>query len=213
MPNILNMKDFKIIIVDDHPIVREGIKSVLSQLQGVTCLECNSPKQLQSLLGAKIHFDLCILDMEYPDSDAVAIFDLISRIGSCVPILIYSIHEEPWILSKLSQNNICGYVPKSSSLDNLVKAVVTIREGGTWYAKVMQSAAKSKRSSSSEAEELLTEREKQVLYYMSKGYDTSEIAKMLNISVLTAKKHRGNLAKKLNAHNSIDIVIKGKIYL
>ncbi|MGM9733330.1 MAG: LuxR C-terminal-related transcriptional regulator [Prevotella sp.] len=207
------MKNYKIIIVDDHPIVREGIKSVLSQLQGVTCLECNSPKQLQSLLDAKIHLDLCILDMEYPDSDAVAIFDLVSRISSCVPVLIYSIHEEPWILSKLSQNNICGYVPKSSPLDNLVRAVLTIRDGGKWYAEVMQTAANSKHSSSSDAEELLTDREKQVLYYMSKGYGTSEIAQMLHISVLTAKKHRGNLAKKLNARNSIEIVMKGKIYL
>ena len=207
------MKNYKIIIVDDHPIVREGIKSVLSQLHGVTCLECNSPKQLQGLLDAKIHPDLCILDMEYPDSDAVAIFELVSPFSSSVPVLIYSIHEEPWILSKLSQNNICGYVPKSSSLDNLVKAVITIRDGGTWYAKVMQSAANSKHTSSSGAEELLTEREKQVLYYMSKGCGTGEIAKLLNISVLTAKKHRSNLAKKLNAHNSIDIVMKGKIYL
>ena len=207
------MNNFKIIIVDDHPIVREGIKAVLSQMKGVSCLECNSPRQLHSLLDAQIHPDLCILDMEYPDSDALAIFDLVSRISSTVPVLIYSIHEEPWILSKLSQNNICGYVPKSSSLDNLVKAVTTIRNGGTWYAKVMQSAVNTKRTSSQDLEEFLTEREKQVLYYMSKGYGTGEIAKMLNISVLTAKKHRSNLAKKLNAHNAIDIVMKGKIYL
>ena len=206
-------RNFKIVIVDDHPIVREGIKSVLSQIMGVTCLECNSPRQLQGLMDADIPLDLCILDMEYPDSDAMVIFDLISRISSSVPVLIYSIHEEPWILSKLSQNNICGYVPKSSSLDNLVKAVVAIREGGTWYAKVMQSAVKSKHATSSGAEDFLTEREKQVLYYMSKGYGTGEIASMLNISVLTAKKHRSNLAKKLNAHNSIDIVMKGKVYL
>ena len=122
-------RNFKIIIVDDHPIVREGIKSVLSQLMGVTCLECNSPRQLEGVIDVDIPLDLCILDMEYPDSDAIAIFDLISRISSSVPVLIYSIHEEPWILSKLSQNNICVYVPISSSLDNLVMVVVVIHEG------------------------------------------------------------------------------------
>ncbi len=75
-------------------------------------------------------------------------------------------------------------------------------------------AKKKRKSSAASADKVeLTEREKQVLYYLSKGYTTQEIADKLHVSYFTDKAHRNHLAKKLNAKNAIEIIIKGKKYL
>ena len=205
--------DFNILILDDYPVVREGLKVVLSRLEGVVCTVCESVEELTSLLCHGVCHDLYVLDLEFPRSD---IFPVLGRINELCPdsrILIYSMHEDSWMLSRIEGYNVHGYVSKSESMETLCAAVQEILRGGEAFSEAYRKARRSVKECPSNESPVLTEREKQVLYYLSKGYTTQEIADKLHISYFTAKTHRNHLAKKLHAKNAIDIVMKGKKYL
>ena len=203
-----------ILIVDDHPIVREGLAVVLSRFMGeeVECIQCDSVERLTSMLNHDIRHDLYILDLEFPKSD---IFPVLGRICRQFPdskILIYSMHDDSWILSHIDPSMIDGFVSKGESMDILLEAIKKISEGGEAFSEAFLEA-RGTCISSPDDDVVITEREKQVLFYLSKGYTTQEIAEKLHISYFTAKTHRNNLAKKLHAKNAIEIVMKGKKYL
>ncbi len=203
-----------ILIVDDHPIVREGLAVVLSRFMGeeVECIQCDSVERLTSMLNHDIYYDLYILDLEFPKSD---IFPVLGRICRQFPdskILIYSMHDDAWILSHIDPSMIDGFVSKGESMDILLEAIKKISEGGEAFSEAFLEA-RGTCISSPDDDVVITEREKQVLFYLSKGYTTQEIAEKLHISYFTAKTHRNNLAKKLHAKNAIEIVMKGKKYL
>ena len=203
-----------ILIVDDHPIVREGLAVVLSRFMGeeVQCIQCDSVERLTSMLNHDIRHDLYILDLEFPKSD---IFPVLGRICRQLPdskILIYSMHDDAWILSHIDPSMIDGFVSKGESMDILLEAIKKISEGGEAFSEAFMEA-RGTCISSPDDDVVITEREKQVLFYLSKGYTTQEIAEKLHISYFTAKTHRNNLAKKLHAKNAIEIVMKGKKYL
>ena len=203
-----------ILIVDDHPIVREGLAVVLSRFMGgtVECIQCDSVEKLTSMLNQDIRHDLYILDLEFPKSD---IFPVLGRINKQFPdskILIYSMHDDAWITSHIDPSLINGFVSKSESMDTLLAAVKKISEGGEAFSEAFLKASNASVSSQSE-KVTITEREKQVLYYLSKGYSTNEIAEKLHISYFTAKTHRNHLAKKLHAKNAIEMLMKGKEFL
>lgn len=203
-----------ILIVDDHPIVREGLAVVLSRFMGeeVECIQCDSVERLTSMLNHDIRHDLYILDLEFPKSD---IFPVLGRICRQLPdskILIYSMHDDAWILSHIDPSMIDGFVSKGESMDILLEAIKKISEGGEAFSEAFLEA-RGTCISSPDDDVIITEREKQVLFYLSKGYTTQEIAEKLHISYFTAKTHRNNLAKKLHAKNAIEIVMKGKKYL
>ena len=208
------MSEYQILIVDDHPVVREGLRVILSQLQGVKCTLCESVEKLTNMLNRNIRHDLYILDLEFPKSDIFPFLDRISPPFPASKILPYSIHEAPWMLSHIDPSKIHGFVSKSDSMDILLGAVNKLRDGIEAFSEAYIMAKKKRKPSAASADKVeLTEREKQVLYYLSKGYTTQEIADKLHVSYFTAKAHRNHLAKKLNAKNAIEIIIKGKKYL
>ncbi len=207
------MSVYNILIVDDHPIVREGIKVVLSRIDGVVCTLCDSVEQLANMLSRNANYDLYVLDLEFPKADVFPILGKINELYPDSKILIYSMHEEPWMLAHIDTYKIHGYVSKTDSIDSLLGAVCKIRDGGEAFGEDYIKARKNAGEASVADNVVVTEREKQVLYYLSKGYSTQEIAEKLHISYFTAKTHRNNLAKKLHAKNAVEIVIKGKQYL
>lgn len=106
-----NKETYRILVIDDHPIVAEGIIALASQLEGVTCKGATCAKDVEQLT-LKERFDLCIIDLELPDMNGFQLIShLHSRISEC-GILIYTMHEEPWIIAKLSTLNINGAVSK-----------------------------------------------------------------------------------------------------
>ena len=205
--------DFNILILDDYPVVREGLKVVLSRLEGVVCTVCESVEELTSLLCHGVCHDLYVLDLEFPQSD---IFPVLGRINELCPdsrILIYSMHEDSWMLSRIDAYKVHGYVSKSESMETLCAAIQEIRHGGESFSETYRKARKCVKECPPNESLVLTDRERQVLYYLSKGYTTQEVADKLHISYFTAKTHRNHLAKKLHAKNAIEIVMKGKKYL
>ncbi len=148
-----NKETYRILVIDDHPIVAEGIIALASQLEEVTCKGATCAKDVEQLT-LKERFDLCIIDLELPDMNG---FQLISHLHSRIPecgILIYTMHEEPWIIAKLSTLNINGAVSKNASTSELRDAISTLKNGTRYFSNVFSELDKEKQNTSpSEKEE------------------------------------------------------------
>lgn len=206
-----NKETYRILVIDDHPIVAEGIIALASQLEGVTCKGATCAKDVEQLT-LKERFDLCIIDLElnYPDMNG---FQLISHLHSQIPecgILIYTMHEEPWIIAKLSTLNINGAVSKNASTSELRDAISTLKNGTRYFSNVFSELDKEKQNTLPHALPELSRREKEVLAYLSQGLSTSEISQLLFLSINTIQTYRKRLMEKLEAKNVAELVYKGK---
>ena len=202
-----NKETYRILVIDDHPIVAEGIIALASQLEGVTCKGATCAKDVEQLT-LKERFDLCIIDLELPDMNG---FQLISHLHSQIPkcgILIYTMHEEPWIIAKLSTLNINGAVSKNAS--TLRDAISTLKNGTRYFSNVFSELDKEKQNTLPHALPELSRREKEVLAYLSQGLSTSEISQLLFLSINTIQTYRKRLMEKLEAKNVAELVYKGK---
>ena len=201
-----NKETYRILVIDDHPIVAEGIIALASQLEEVTCKGATCAKDVEQLT-LKERFDLCIIDLELPDMNG---FQLISHLHSRIPecgILIYTMHEEPWIIAKLSTLNINGAVSKNASTSELRDA---ISNGTRYFSNVFSELDKEKQNTLPHALPELSRREKEVLAYLSQGLSTSEISQLLFLSINTIQTYRKRLMEKLEAKNVAELVYKGK---
>lgn len=107
----MNPNIYKLLIVDDHPIVAEGIVSIASQQSNILCKSITRMENLLPTISAE-SFDLCIIDLELPEINGFQLIHLLQEQMSDCKILIYTMHEEPWVIAKLAEEEISGAVSK-----------------------------------------------------------------------------------------------------
>lgn len=128
----MNETYYHILAVDDHPIVLEGIRLLANRLNGVVCETLNDVELFKKESSEKA-YDLYILDLEFPDTDGFTLIHTIQRQHPQCHILVYTMHEEPWVLAKLVHLDINGVVSKQANASELLQAIQTIRDGGTFF--------------------------------------------------------------------------------
>ena len=203
--------NLNVAIVDDHPLVLEGLKSLLLQTEGIEHIyTAQTGSQLGSLLALhSIH--LYIIDLDLPDIDG---FELIHQIKQKSPeakIIVSTMHEEIWIVNKLKHPDIDAVVFKSSAGEYIQKALQTVLKGKKYYCPQFQKLYKEKDKIGHTPDTLdsaPTIRELDVLKGIAKGMSTHEISECLFISENTVEWHRKNLMVKFGAKNATDLVIK-----
>ena len=150
---------YKLLIIDDHPIVAEGIKNIAEQLGDVTCQSAICMKEVEQAVNA-CQFDLCIIDLELPETNGFKLIDFLhNQIPEC-RILIYTMHEEPWVISKLAHQAIHGAVSKNNSIQELATAIKEIKNRNKYFCKTF--SEQFGRNSITQVPEL-SKREKEVL--------------------------------------------------
>lgn len=203
--------EIDIVIVDDHSLILEGLKSLLSSsFEGSRVYIAQNASQLLSLMR-QYRFSVFIVDIALPDMDG---FDLIHIIKGQFPeakIIVSTMHEEVWIVNKMKSPEIDGVVFKTSASLHIVDAVRTVLGGRTYYCPGFKKIYKEKEKSSNAVDELAsipTVRELDVLKAIAKGMNTHEISESLFISENTVEWHRKNLMLKFGARNATDLVVK-----
>lgn len=197
----------KILLVDDHTLILQGIKHVISQMPEIEMVYTASSGTEAMLLINMQPFDIYLLDIELPDING---FDLIEKIWQKYPearILINTMHEEIWTLKKLVKTPISGAILKSADISELTLAIQTILKGGHYLCRRFKSIL-NRLHMEKQIKEQLTLREMEVLQAIAKGYSTREIAELLHVSNNTIESHRKSLMSKLEAKNAVDLVLK-----
>lgn len=191
----------KIMITDDHSIIREGLKSLL-ELDGdieVIAEAENGEECLQKLLSVKP--DVLLLDINMPKMNGLEVLKSLKDAKSKVKVLVLTVHNETEYLMKAVEIGINGYVLKDSESAELKKAIFTIYDGENYIQPSLIPTLNSKMIEKNEDEiklESLTKRELQVLKELAVGKFNRDIAKEMEISERTVKNHISSIFKKLD---------------
>jgi DNA-binding NarL/FixJ family response regulator len=200
-------KPRRIIILDDHPMTREGLSGLLGREADLSiCGQAGSVTQAHELVK-KMKPDLVITDITLPDKSGMEFVREMKKIHPGVPVLVVSMHDEQIYAERLLQAGAVGYVMKSEDGGKLVEAVRWVLDGGIYVSRnlsesMLNHLAKRKGRQGQTPVAGLTEREFDVFQLIGQGLGTKAIAQRLHISGKTVETHRSNLRRKLKQETS-----------
>jgi DNA-binding NarL/FixJ family response regulator len=196
----------RVFIVDDHPVVIEGIHALLMNENDIAWVgqAMNAP----SCLGFFVNntADVVLMDISMPGMDGVELCATMKNKYPGIFILGLSTFNQGIYIKKMMENGASGYILKNSSKEELVKAIHVVHEGGIYFSGEAGKALADYQKSSKNALPELTPREKEILELIAEGYTNPQIAEKIFLSQFTVDSHRKNLLAKLNVKNTATLI-------
>ncbi len=196
----------RVFIVDDHPVVIEGIQSLLQNERGIEW--AGHAMNAASCLGYFINntADVLLMDISMPGMDGVELCAVMKEKYPGIMILGLSTFNQGLYIKKMVENGASGYILKNSSKEELIKAIHAVHEGHIYFSGEVGMALQEYQKSSMKDLPALTIREKEVLELIAGGYTNPQIAEKIFLSPFTVDSHRKNLLAKLGVKNTASLV-------
>lgn len=197
------MKDRRILLVDDHEIVRRGLAALLrAELPGVLLSEASTVAEALELV-AKETFCLVVLDLNLPGRSG---FELLDQVASTLPVLVLSGYPESGFAARALKQGARGYVTKATAATELVSAVQHVLAGRRYVSRALAEAlAEAVVSDDPNPVSRLSHRELEVIRLIAQGRSLREIALELNLSEKTIGTYRARLGEKLGLKTNVDL--------
>jgi DNA-binding NarL/FixJ family response regulator len=207
------METIKIILLDDHQMFRDGVRSVISDEDYIeVSAAVGSAKELYEALENETA-DVLITDITMPDISGIEVTEYIRRKYPEIKVLILSMHSNEEFIIKALNAGASGYLPKETSIDELLEAVNALYKGKNYFNKdisdtIMYSVMNRRSEKPDERAKIneLTKREKEILKLVVEGLTNKEIADSLNISIRTVDSHKNNMMNKLELKSTVELV-------
>ena len=207
------MNKIKVMLVDDHTMVREGLKLALNSQENIEIIgEAGSGIEAVELAG-DLKPDIILMDISMPEMDGLATAKKIKKSNKSVKIIILTMLENELYIIDALKNNIEGFINKDSSVNELLNAIEEVYNGGRAFNKQVTDKvfehlghANDKGSSAHNKKAILTKRQIEVINLVANGLTSKEVAQKLFISELTVIKHRKNIIRKLDLKNFTEVV-------
>ena len=200
-----------IFVVDDHPLIRAGIRESIDVHASLTLIgeSDNADDTLEKV--QKLKPDLLIVDLTLRGRSGLELIKDLRKVQPEVEILVFSMHEETFYAERVLRAGARGYVMKSEGAKQLVEAIQTILKGEVHVSELVASnflnnLTGRKRKTSSSPVSHLTDRELEVLALVGKARKSREIAKLLSMSVKTVEAHRASIRQKLDIKTRAELV-------
>jgi DNA-binding NarL/FixJ family response regulator len=200
----------RILIVDDHAILREGVRALLQTHEDLDVVGEASDGQEAIAAVERLDPDVVLMDIAMPGLGGIEASLELKKLGRRARILILSQYEDREYVRRLLKAGVSGYVLKKSAGAELAGAIRAVHKGGLVLdpevARTAMAEAGPAAPGQSDPYESLTDREKQVLKLVAEGKSNKEVAEVLGISVKTAMTHREHVMEKLGVHNRTELV-------
>ena len=198
----------RILIADDHPVVRRGLKETLSEaFSRVTFGEAKTAQETVETVGRE-NWDVVILDISMPGKSGLDILEDLHRLRPKLPILLLSVHPEGQYARRALKSGAAGYLTKESVPEELTEAVRRVQGGGRYVSAALAEklAFDLRRKADVPAHELLSDREFQVLRMLASGKTVKQIADEISLSVKTVSTYRSRILLKTGMKTTADLI-------
>ena len=206
IPDAPCVKCIRVLVVDDHAILREGIRSLLERADDITVVgEAANGVQALAQVDA-LHPDIVLMDLAMPEMDGLEATRRLRQRHPQVKVLILTQHDNQEYIAPALQAGAAGYVLKRSGGREVITAIRQVHEQGAFLAPGVAAEMLRDYAAAGGETPRLTEREREVLRLVVEGKSNKEIAQQLVISPKTASVHRTNIMEKLGVRNSAELV-------
>lgn len=209
------MGKIRVVIVDDHKIIRVGLRGLLEREQDIEVMgEAENADAVMTILATQ-PADVVLMDIDLGDSDGIATTRKIKELYPAIYVLGLTMHEESDYIIKMLEAGASGYLLKNAGREELLAAIHTVAKGDSYFsqkvsATLLQAITRQKETLAEPKKPLiqspLSEREIEVLRLIAQEYSNGEIADKLFISIRTVDTHRRNLLEKLHVKNTVGLV-------
>lgn len=202
------MSKINVLLADDHQIIIDGLKSLLNNQEEINvAAQANNGREAIRILGL-LSIDVLLMDIDMPVMNGIDALKEIRKSYPNVKVIILSMHNEAGMIKSLIDIGANGYLLKSCSQDELLEAIKKVAAGQSYFSTdVTLALLKPANSANPEQKnELLTERETEILKLIAGGFSNKEIGDQLFISHRTVDTHRTNLMKKLDVNNIAGLI-------
>ena len=202
----------RILLADDHGIVRRGLKSLLESQPGLSVIG-EAADGLEALrLCSELSPDLLIIDISMPLMNGIEVASRAQKLEAAPGVIILSMHADESYIMRALAAGARGYLVKDATDEDLIPAVRAVAAGKPFFsptvaAVLMEDYVRQLRARGlSDSYELLTVREREILQLLAEGRSNKEVAALLDVGLSTVETHRANLMKKLDLHSVADMV-------
>ena len=197
----------EILIVDDHAVVRTGLRQILSEISDMTITDeaCDAKEALDKIRSN--NYSVVVLDIALPGKSGLDVLKEIKSERPGLPVLILSMYPEDQYAIRVLKSGAAGYMTKESAPEELVTAVRTVADGKKYISPSVAERLASHLdfSGKKELHEMLSDREYQVLCMIASGKPPGEIAEELSLSVKTISTYRSRILEKMNLNNNAEL--------
>ena len=198
-------RSLRILIADDHDLVRRGLRSLVESHTGWNvCAEARTGNEAVTQAG-ELRPDIAILDIAMPELNGVEAARRIRKTCPHTEVLLLSVHHSDQLVREILEAGVRGYVVKSDSERDLLSAVEALSNHKPWVTCCATELLLSK-DSPNDKPERLTSREREIVQLLAEGKTSKEIASALAISVKTTETHRANIMRKLGFHSVSELI-------
>ena len=203
------MKKIKILLVDDHAIMRDGIKALLSIYDDIEVVGEASEGREAIEMARELNPDVVVMDISMPGMDGLEVTRRLTKRNPGMKVIILTQHDNREYILSAIKVGAAGYIPKKALGSDLISAIRAVHSGDSF---LYPSAAKTliddyrKQAEQPDIYESLTEREREILKLIAEGLTSREIANTLYISQKTVQGHRTKIMEKLDLHNRTELI-------
>lgn len=198
----------RIMIVEDHHLVRQGLKALLENEPDFEVMAEAADGQEAIRLVNQLDPDLILMDISLPKLNGIQVLKKLQAENCNVPVVILSMHEDLSLVRQALRYGARGFLLKRSVTDELLLAIRAAIKRETYISSILSGELFQEliTQTTNDDDEILSPREIEVLHLIAEGYTNSEIGQILNISVKTVEKHRSNLMDKLGTHDMAGLI-------
>jgi DNA-binding NarL/FixJ family response regulator len=201
----------RVIIADDHNLVREGIRALLEKADDLEVIGEAVDGQEAVEMVQRLSPDVLVMDIAMPRLNGIQAVEQLRNSGSLTRIVILSMYSDEILVRQALQNGVKGFLPKGSVSEELLFAIRAASRGAVYLSPAISNTVLTDPATLNGLKGQgpagqLTPREREMLQLISKGHTNSQMAAAMGISVKTIERHRTNLMHKLNAHNLVELI-------
>lgn len=196
------------LLADDHRLFREGLRGLLSVQSGIEVVGVAADGAELVSLTESVEYDVALIDIEMPVMNGLEAAEKILASHPEARLVALTMHNDEAYYYRMVELGVKGFLLKNSDIDEVVRAVREVCEGGSYFSQeLLDSLVSNLKESQVEAEPLLSEREMEVLPLICQGLSNQEIADKLFISKRTVDNHRANIIEKSGCKNTAGMVV------